>query len=234
MQRRPLLLLAAVHFLLLVGAEHPLADFYDTVRVVRGRPAEPPPTDDVAAAFADFCRVHRAELERLDRHPLDPDQRGRALLRPPARPLPCRGLYELAANRSPCSTSGPRPGSTCSSTTTPTPTGRPREAPSARAGARGRGRRPRVRRAGRSDALCPTSACPTWPSGSGSTCSPVDPLLRRRGPLAAGLPVARQPRRASHGSAPRLANVRATAHPPAPRAGRHADGPAPRGRHHAG
>ena len=43
MQRRPLLLLAAVHFLLLSGTEHPLADFYDTVRVVprpEGRGAE--------------------------------------------------------------------------------------------------------------------------------------------------------------------------------------------------
>ena len=34
-QRRPLLLLAAVHFLLLSGAKHPLAAFYDTVATVR-------------------------------------------------------------------------------------------------------------------------------------------------------------------------------------------------------
>ncbi len=65
LQRRPLLLLAAVHFLLLAGAAHPLASFYDTVGVVRGKPTEPPPTNDVAACFADFCHVHRAELERL-------------------------------------------------------------------------------------------------------------------------------------------------------------------------
>jgi hypothetical protein len=64
-QRRPLLLLAAVHFLLLSGAEHPLADFYDTVRLVRGLSDGPPPAGDLAAAFADFCRAHRAELERL-------------------------------------------------------------------------------------------------------------------------------------------------------------------------
>jgi hypothetical protein len=64
-QRRPLLLLAAVHFLLLGGTEHPLASFYDTVGVVRGPPTGPPPGDDVAACFADFCREHRAELERL-------------------------------------------------------------------------------------------------------------------------------------------------------------------------
>jgi hypothetical protein len=65
LQRRPLLLLAAVHFLLLSGAEHPLADYYDTVRLVRGRPDEPPPEGDVVAAFTDFCRVHRSEIQEL-------------------------------------------------------------------------------------------------------------------------------------------------------------------------
>ena len=65
LQRRPLLLLAAVHFLLLSGAEHPLADYYDTVQLVRGRPDEPPPEGEVAAAFTDFCRVHRSEIEEL-------------------------------------------------------------------------------------------------------------------------------------------------------------------------
>ena len=64
-QRRPLLLLAAVHFLLLSGSEHPLAAFYDTVAVVRGIPSRPPPGDAVAAVFADFCHLHRAEIERL-------------------------------------------------------------------------------------------------------------------------------------------------------------------------
>ena len=43
MQRRPLLLLAAVHFLLLSGSPHPLAEFYDTVRLARGRVDEAPP-----------------------------------------------------------------------------------------------------------------------------------------------------------------------------------------------
>jgi hypothetical protein len=65
LQRRPLLLLAAVHFLLLSGIEHPLADFYDTVRLARGWPDEPPPEGDVAVAFTDFCRVHRREIEEL-------------------------------------------------------------------------------------------------------------------------------------------------------------------------
>jgi hypothetical protein len=65
LQRRPLLLLAAVHFLLLSGIEHPLADFYDTVRLVRGRPDEPPPEGDIAVAFTDFCRAHRSEIEEL-------------------------------------------------------------------------------------------------------------------------------------------------------------------------
>ena len=65
-QRRPLLLLAAVHFLLLSGVEHPLAAFYDTVATVRGTTAATaPPAGAVAAAFADFCEVHRAEVERI-------------------------------------------------------------------------------------------------------------------------------------------------------------------------
>ena len=34
-QQRPLLLLAAVHFLLLSGDDHPLASFYDTVAALR-------------------------------------------------------------------------------------------------------------------------------------------------------------------------------------------------------
>jgi len=62
-QRRPLLLLAAVHFLLLSGVEHPLAGLYDTVAAVRGTPYDP--TGDPAAAFADFCREHRGALEGL-------------------------------------------------------------------------------------------------------------------------------------------------------------------------
>jgi hypothetical protein len=65
MQRRPLLLLAAVHFLLLSGAEHPLADYYDTVRLVRGRPDAPPPEGDVVVAFTDFCRVHGSDIREL-------------------------------------------------------------------------------------------------------------------------------------------------------------------------
>ncbi len=64
-QRRPLLLLAAVHFLLLSGVEHPLVAFYDTVATVRRTPAAARPAGDAAAAFADFCEVHRAEVEAL-------------------------------------------------------------------------------------------------------------------------------------------------------------------------
>ncbi len=64
-QRRPLLLLAAVHYLLLSGDEHPLAAYYDTVAEVRGHPADMAPDGDVATAFADFCRTHRAALKDL-------------------------------------------------------------------------------------------------------------------------------------------------------------------------
>ena len=63
-QRRPLILLASVHDLLLAGADHPLAAHYDTVASVRGIPFHPP-RSDVATDFADFCRLHRDELERL-------------------------------------------------------------------------------------------------------------------------------------------------------------------------
>jgi hypothetical protein len=64
-QRRPLLLLAAVHFLLLSGIEHPLAAFYDTVATVRGTERTARPAGGAAAAFADFCEKHRAEVEWL-------------------------------------------------------------------------------------------------------------------------------------------------------------------------
>jgi hypothetical protein len=64
-QRRPLLLLAAVHFLLLSGDPHPLGEYYDTVGLVRGRREGRAPDGAVAGVFADFCRVHSVELERL-------------------------------------------------------------------------------------------------------------------------------------------------------------------------
>jgi hypothetical protein len=64
-QRRPLILLAAVHYLLLSGADHPLAAYYDTVAAVCGRTGPPPADADPTAAFTDFCRVRRAEVEEL-------------------------------------------------------------------------------------------------------------------------------------------------------------------------
>jgi hypothetical protein len=63
-QRRPLILLASVHDLLLAGSDHPLAGHYDTVASVRGIPFHPP-RSDVATDFADFCRLERDELEAL-------------------------------------------------------------------------------------------------------------------------------------------------------------------------
>jgi hypothetical protein len=71
-QRRPNLLLAAVHFLLLDGAIHPLADHYDTVRSVTGGGGdggggggEGAPERDLVGDFKDFVMVHRAELLAL-------------------------------------------------------------------------------------------------------------------------------------------------------------------------
>lgn len=55
-QRRPNLLLAAVHDLLLAGAEHPLARWYPTV--ASGRP----PAESPYPAFRDFVDVHRTAL----------------------------------------------------------------------------------------------------------------------------------------------------------------------------
>jgi hypothetical protein len=65
-QRRPNLLLAAVHFLLLGGAIHPLAAYYDTVRSMAGAvPGDAPSLDHVAEVFKDFCLSHRTELLEL-------------------------------------------------------------------------------------------------------------------------------------------------------------------------
>ncbi len=66
-QRRPNLLLAAVHYLLLGGVRHPLAAHYDTVRSVLGEtaPPDPAPRRDVVADFKDFCLDHRAALLAL-------------------------------------------------------------------------------------------------------------------------------------------------------------------------
>ncbi len=63
-QRRPNLLLAAVHYLLLGGADHELARYYDSVALVAGRPFAPP-TADVGPVFSHFCLDHRAALLNL-------------------------------------------------------------------------------------------------------------------------------------------------------------------------
>jgi hypothetical protein len=63
-QRRPNLLLAAVHFLLLGGTAHPLAAHYDSVTAFRGADPVAPP-GDVGTAFKDFCLVHRDRLLEL-------------------------------------------------------------------------------------------------------------------------------------------------------------------------
>jgi hypothetical protein len=63
-QQRPLLLLAAVHFLLLSGIAHPLAAHYDTVTAMVGPPPDSP-TNDVTADFVSFCHDFRPELTQL-------------------------------------------------------------------------------------------------------------------------------------------------------------------------
>ncbi len=63
-QQRPNLLLAAVHFLLLGGAPHPLATHYDTVAAYLG--TDPvAPVGHLRLEFKDFCMTHRDELLEL-------------------------------------------------------------------------------------------------------------------------------------------------------------------------
>jgi hypothetical protein len=66
-QRRPgqqpsFLLFGAVHYLLLSGAAHPLADFYPSLR---GSAAADP--SGAGAALVDFCRVYRGDVQELIR-----------------------------------------------------------------------------------------------------------------------------------------------------------------------
>jgi hypothetical protein len=63
-QRRPNILLAAVHFLLLGGVDHPLGNHYDTVCAWRDQPYAAP-TDDVTAAFHSFCLEHAEPVLEL-------------------------------------------------------------------------------------------------------------------------------------------------------------------------
>ncbi|HEY2215626.1 MAG TPA: DUF2332 domain-containing protein [Acidimicrobiales bacterium] len=60
-QRRPNILLAAVHFLLLHGASDPLADHYDSVWSWRHEPM-PAPSHGVVEDFHAFCVNHQSEL----------------------------------------------------------------------------------------------------------------------------------------------------------------------------
>lgn len=57
-QRRPNILFAAVHYLLLSGVVDPLADYYDTVRPQ----GSSTPVDGVGAAFRTFCSSHHDVL----------------------------------------------------------------------------------------------------------------------------------------------------------------------------
>jgi hypothetical protein len=64
-QRRPNLLLAAVHYLLLGGADDPLAARYATVAHVRGLAPPSPAEDADGDRFVAFCHAHTHELEAL-------------------------------------------------------------------------------------------------------------------------------------------------------------------------
>jgi hypothetical protein len=66
-QRRPLLLFAAVHYLLLRGIDSPLARHYPTVHTLwRRDPGDPaPPDEDPVPAFVELCRAERGALAEL-------------------------------------------------------------------------------------------------------------------------------------------------------------------------
>jgi hypothetical protein len=71
-QRRPHLLLASVHFLLLGGVAHPLAAHYATVRWLLDGGSAPDSEgpvavagDDIVDDFKDFCLTHRSQLLEL-------------------------------------------------------------------------------------------------------------------------------------------------------------------------
>ncbi len=64
-QRRPNLLLAAVHFLLLGGDDHPLGRRYATVAWTRGDGPAGPADAGAVAEFADFCRTRAGQLAPL-------------------------------------------------------------------------------------------------------------------------------------------------------------------------
>jgi hypothetical protein len=61
-QRRPMLLLAAIHDLLLSGVEHPLAAHVPTVAGERGAAGD---RGDHGELALDLCRAHRAEIAEL-------------------------------------------------------------------------------------------------------------------------------------------------------------------------
>lgn len=74
-QRRPNLLLAAVHYLLLEGTSHPLADYYPSVGGDRA------PDKATADVFIDFCDRHReAVVELLRSRPTQTNEIARAAM----------------------------------------------------------------------------------------------------------------------------------------------------------
>jgi hypothetical protein len=60
-QPRPNLLFAAVHYLLMAGADHPLARFYPSLV------ADPEPPDEVDAVFGDFMTTYEEEITEIGR-----------------------------------------------------------------------------------------------------------------------------------------------------------------------
>ena len=65
-QRRPNILLAAVHYLLLLGVDDPLARHYPTVACLKGCAPDPdPPAGELFGAFRSFCLARREAIVDL-------------------------------------------------------------------------------------------------------------------------------------------------------------------------
>ena len=110
-QRRPNLLLAAVHFLLLGGAAHPLGTHYDTVGGLLGTDGTDPvggPSVTSGSEFKDFCLTHREELlELIARGSTQTNEVGRCT-RAAARAEHIAAGYDRVSLWA-CSIWGPRP-----------------------------------------------------------------------------------------------------------------------------
>ena len=206
------------------GHDHPLAAFYDTVAAFRA--TEPPGADD-PGDVGDGSSTS-ATYER-SASPIWLPDRPRPTRWAGAPPC-CRASCHIAsldtADPSTCSTSGPRPGSLCSSTSTPTPTAS--DGPGVRLPAHRRRRSRSSARCGPTCSISPTPEPPAVAERVGSGPRPGGPVLRRSRPGGCSPASGPTTRHASDACGPRWPSARRRLAPTPARAGRHGRRP-PRG-----